>query len=77
MPFVAEKYGHMTFSQAGQLARDAEVRRLWLCHFSQKLAVPEESLPAARRFFRVSPRPGPFFGFLAAVFSICFVSDME
>ena len=48
---LAQERGHMTFSQAGQLARDAEVRRLWLCHFSQKLAAPEESLPAAQRFF--------------------------
>ena len=41
----------LTFAQAGRLARDAGVRRLWLCHFSQKLKDPEDYLPAAQAYF--------------------------
>ena len=48
---LARERGHMTFAQAGRLARDAGVRRLWLCHFSQKLKDPEDYLPAAQQFF--------------------------
>ena len=48
---LARERGHMTFAQAGQLARDAGAQRLWLCHFSQKLKEPAEYLPAARQFF--------------------------
>ena len=48
---LARQRGHMTFSQAGQLGREAKVRRLWLTHFSQKLAEPEDFLPAAAAFF--------------------------
>ena len=48
---IAGERGHMTFSQAGRLARDAGAKRLWLCHFSQKLTDPEACLPAAGAFF--------------------------
>ena len=48
---LAKERGHMTFAQAGRLARDAGVQRLWLSHFSQKLKEPAEYLPAARQFF--------------------------
>ena len=47
----AAEYGHMTFSQAGQLARDAGVKRLWLMHYSQMIRAPEEYLPNAQIFF--------------------------
>ena len=47
----AELYGHSTFAQAGALAAEAGVRRLWLCHFSQTIPDPEQALPlAADRF---------------------------
>ena len=48
---IAAQRGHMTFSQAGQLAASAQVKRLWLCHFSQKLRQPEDFLPAAAAHF--------------------------
>ncbi len=48
---VAGERGHMTFSQAGRLARDAGAARLWLCHFSQRMTAPEEYLPLARASF--------------------------
>ena len=47
----AEKYGHCTFSQTAQLAADANVKRLWLAHFSQIMEDPEEFLPNAKAFF--------------------------
>lgn len=48
---MADRYGHMTFSQAGQLASEAQVRQLWLCHYSQMIEDPEEFLPNAARFY--------------------------
>lgn len=43
-------YGHCTFSQTAALAAEAEVKRLWLTHFSQ-IIDPEACLPAARSIF--------------------------
>jgi len=37
----AVERGHMTFSEAATLARDAEARRLWLTHFSPAVTDPE------------------------------------
>ena len=48
---LAAEYGHMTFSQAGKTALDAEARRLWLAHYSQRIEDPETCLPNAQRFF--------------------------
>lgn len=48
---LAEIYGHSTFSQAAFLAAKADVRRLWLTHYSQMIAAPEAYLPAARAHF--------------------------
>ncbi len=47
----ARERGHMTFSQAGALARDAEVQRLWLTHFSPSVDEPEKYLDRARALF--------------------------
>ena len=46
----AALYGHCTFTQAAGLAAKAQVKRLWLTHFSQ-IIDPEECLPNARRIF--------------------------
>ena len=43
----AEKYGHCTYSQAARMAAEAEVKRLWLTHYSQIMEEPEEFLGAA------------------------------
>ena len=48
---LAEIYGHSTFSQAALLAAKADVRRLWLTHYSQMLASPEDYLPDAQVHF--------------------------
>lgn len=37
----ARERGHMTFSQAASLARQAEARRLWLTHFSPRVDNPD------------------------------------
>lgn len=48
---LAEIYGHSTFSQTARLAAKAKVRRLWLTHYSQMIASPEDYLPAAQAQF--------------------------
>ena len=48
---LALERGHMTFSQAGALAAEAGARRLWLCHYSQRVEDPEACAPAARARF--------------------------
>lgn len=47
----ARLYGHATCTQAGQLAAQARVRRLWLTHYSAAVTDPEPGLAAARRAF--------------------------
>ena len=47
----AELWGHCTFRQAAELARDADVRRLWLTHFSQSMKSPSDYLPNAQSVF--------------------------
>ena len=38
----AKGYKHMTFREAAALARDANVKELWLTHYSPSLIHPEE-----------------------------------
>lgn len=47
----AKENKHMTFYEAAELARRAEVARLWLTHYSPSLNRPEEYLPAVRKIF--------------------------
>ena len=42
---------HMLYTEAAQLAVQANVRRLWLTHFSPSMPEPELSLPQAAAFF--------------------------
>lgn len=42
---------HMTFAEAGALARDGGARRLWLTHYGPALSHPEEYLDRATRVF--------------------------
>ena len=44
-------YGHSTFREAAETAVAADVRRLWLTHFSAMLEAPEEHLPVAQSVF--------------------------
>ena len=47
----AAAYKHMTFYEAAKLARDAEVKALWLTHYSPSLNRPEEYMDEVRRIF--------------------------
>lgn len=47
----ARERGHMTFSQAATLARDAGVHQLWLTHFSPRVDKPESHLDRVRAQF--------------------------
>ncbi len=53
----AAEYGHMTFLDAANLARQAQARELLLTHFSPAIDDPNPFLPAARDIF-----PGTFAG---------------
>ena len=48
---LAVDHGHMTFAQAGALAAAAQVRRLWLCHYSQIMERPEDYIENAWAHF--------------------------
>ena len=47
----AAAYKHMTFYEAARLAREADVRELWLTHYSPSLTRPEEYMEEVRRIF--------------------------
>lgn len=42
---------HMTFSEAAKLASEANVKELWLTHFSPSLTEPKKYLDSAKQFF--------------------------
>jgi len=53
-PEKAEKardHKHMTFYEAAELAKKADVGELWLTHFSPSLVKAEEFMPAVRKIF--------------------------
>ena len=47
----ASEYKHMTFYEAADLAKGAEVEELWLTHYSPSLTRPEEYMDAVRSIF--------------------------
>jgi len=47
----AKEYKHMTFGEAAQLAKTAQVKELWLTHYSPSMTRPEDFLAEARRIF--------------------------
>lgn len=47
----ARENKHMTFYEAAQLAREAEVGELWLTHYSPSLNHPEEYMEEVQRIF--------------------------
>ena len=47
----AVEYKHMTFYEAAALARDAQVREMWLTHYSPSLTRPEQYMDDVRRIF--------------------------
>lgn len=48
---TAKEHGHMTFAHAARLASEANVKRLWLAHYSQMIENPEDYIENARQFF--------------------------
>lgn len=48
----ARENKHMTFYEAAALARDAQVKEMWLTHYSPSLIRPEEYLEATRMIFK-------------------------
>lgn len=47
----AKEYKHMTFYEAARLAKDADVKRLWLTHYSPSLVWPDEFMEKVRKIF--------------------------
>lgn len=47
----AKEYKHMTFCEAAEMARRAEVKELWLTHYSPSLIRPEPYMPKVRKIF--------------------------
>ena len=47
----AAEYKHMTFYEAAQIASDAQVREMWLTHYSPSLTRPEPYMDEVRRIF--------------------------
>ena len=42
---------HMMFLEAAQMAKEAEVKELWLTHYSPSLSKPEEYMDEVREIF--------------------------
>lgn len=47
----AKEYKHMTFYEAAQIAKEAEVKEMWLTHYSPSLTRPEEYMEEVRKIF--------------------------
>lgn len=47
----AKEYKHMTFYEAAELARKAQVKEMWLTHYSPSLMRPEEYMAEVRKIF--------------------------
>ena len=47
----AVEHKHMTFTEAAEVARKAQVSEMWLTHYSPSLAHPEEYIEETRKIF--------------------------
>lgn len=47
----AVEYKHMTFYEAAETARDAQVREMWLTHYSPSLTRPEQYMNEVKKIF--------------------------
>ena len=47
----AIEYKHMMFHEAAQLAKDANVKEMWLTHYSPSLIKPEEYMDEVQSIF--------------------------
>ncbi|MCL2610860.1 MAG: ribonuclease Z [Defluviitaleaceae bacterium] len=50
----AKEYKHMLFSEAANLAKEANVKEMWLTHYSPSLSNPEDFIDIARNIFENS-----------------------
>ncbi len=50
----AKQYKHMTFYEAADMAKRADVAQMWLTHFSPSLVRPEEYMPEVKKIFAES-----------------------
>ncbi len=50
----ARAYKHMTFYEAADMARQAEVKELWLTHYSPSLIRPEPYMAEVRKIFHAA-----------------------
>jgi len=50
----AREHKHMTFYEAADLAKSAEVKEMWLTHYSPSLTRPEEYMDEVRRIFQAA-----------------------
>lgn len=53
----AKEYKHMTFQEAARLAKEANVKEMWLTHYSPSLTRPEEYMDEVRKIFP-NAKPG-------------------
>lgn len=47
----AKEYKHMTFYEAAKMAKEAEVKQMWLTHYSPSLVRPQDYEDAVRKIF--------------------------
>lgn len=47
----AKQYKHMTFYEAADMAKKAQVQELWLTHFSPSLVKAQDYMPQVRKIF--------------------------
>ncbi|MCR5025788.1 MAG: ribonuclease Z [Lachnospiraceae bacterium] len=47
----AKEHKHMTFSEAARMAKDADVKKMWLTHYSPSLVNPKEYMRNVRKIF--------------------------
>lgn len=50
----AREHKHMTFYEAAQIAKTAQVKQMWLTHYSPSLPWPDQYLPQVRKIFGAS-----------------------
>ena len=50
----ARQFKHMTFYEAAELAKKAEVKEMWLTHYSPSLVHAESYMPEVRKIFEAS-----------------------
>lgn len=53
----AKENRHMMFTEAAQLAKEAEVSELWLTHYSPSLIRPDDFMEPVRKIFPAA-KPG-------------------